>query len=174
MKKVKKVLSVFMLFVFCVSCMTILSFASNEPDASATNIRVPAPSVGSTPATLSDISVSDSTIRVIGIQWLEAAPNDSMYHYMTYGDTFESGMKYRVLITFDMNPYTSASPLTHPITVNGNQPTDRRGFQLYYDFGTLSGASGVLGFFMDILSLPFTIIAAPFVLIASFFNAFFG
>ena len=151
MKIVKKFLSIALVLLMLFSTLTIGVSAS-----STTNIKVVEPRRGAEPS--DRYSVSNSIIDVIAINWLEKCPGDNQYHYMSYGDEFERGNYYRVYITFDMNPNTTASPLTHPITINGKAPTNRSGFHLYYDFGKLglfgcdpddlgdvSGGSGGLG-----------------------------
>lgn len=157
MKTAKRLLALFLSLLVLISIFTV------GASAAGSNIRIEAPRPGNYPDMYP--TVNSSTIYILGVDWYESGEYENGYHRMYSGEEFEKGNSYRVVITFDMHPLTNESPLTHPITINGNQPSYRYGFQVAYDFGECRG-----GFFATV----WDIITFPFAAIIGFFAAIFG
>ena len=168
MKKTKKLIAVVLACIFALSCFGMSAYAVKTSEEAVTvNIQVTSPSVGRSP---SGVSCSNSAINLTSAYWAQKAPDEGAFHIMSGSDTFKSGYRYRIYVEYDCVS-TTASNIN--ITFNGNPATGQSdGFmygEAYYDFGTLSGSSGGIGFFdiiLSILGIPLYILMIPFSLIA--------
>ena len=189
MKKIKKMLSLILavVFVFSVSGMNATALGSlfGDPNfgdpyygtpiyADETDITVLAPSLDRAPYSSGEVQLSNGAIIVTNVVWGEAAPGDSSFRWMSYGESFKEGYEYRVAISYGMNPSSISTTYDHTITVNGSTPTniinDNAVYgTVYQDFDNLMvSGGGFFDFIFSILGMPFRILLLPFYLIFGF------
>lgn len=183
MKILKKILSISVSFVLAFS--TFVTVANAElslfPEygdlypsySDSTDITVLAPSTDRAPYSSNEVRLSNNAVIVTDVVWGEAAPYDSSFRWMSYGESFKEGYEYRVAIRFGINPSALTTTYDHTITINGQTPTkvvyDNAVYgTAYYDFDNLVGSGSSGGFFdiiLSIIAFPFRIILAPFLFI---------